>query len=191
MNPIYFATSSDWKYEQAQSYLKQFDIQLERANMELPESRSENVLEIAKEKAEFAFKQLGKPVIVIDGAFQIKGLNDFPKTMVKLAEKYIGARGVLKLLDGESNRGYEWPNALCYKDESTEKLFVGYIRGEIVTELSKDADAANDFGLIQIPTGYSKPFSQMNKEEMKHFMQHVWQPAIFEGFGNWVQESKK
>ena len=184
MKPLYFATSNTWKFQQGQAYLKQFGIDLTQANMELPESRSEDVIEITKEKAAFAYEQLKQPVIVIDGAFHIKALNDFPKTMVKFTEKYLGAKGILKLLEDEANRVYEWPNALCYKDSETEKCFVGYVRGNIATNIPKDT-GSNDFGLIQIPDGYDKPFSQMSKEEVQHFTEHVWQPEIFEKLANW------
>lgn len=186
MKDLYFATSNTWKFQQGQAYLKQFDIDLKQANMELPESRSEDVVEIAREKAAFAYETLKQPVIVIDGAFHIKALNDFPKTMVKFTEKYLGARGILKLLEGEPDRAYEWPNALCYKDNKTEKIFVGYIRGTIATSLPANIKA-NDFGLIQIPEGYDKPFSKMSKEEIQHFAEHAWRPAIFREFGEWAK----
>lgn len=184
MKSLYFATSSSWKFQQGQAYLKQFGIDLKQANMELPESRSEDVVEIAREKAVFAYEQLKQPVIVIDGAFHIKALNDFPKTMVKFNEKYLGARGILKLMEDKINRDYEWPNALCYKDAKTEKIFVGYIRGTIAASLTANVEA-NDFSLIQIPTDYDKPFSEMSKEEVQRFTKHVWQPAIFREFGEW------
>ncbi len=154
--------------------------------MRLPESRSEDVIEIAREKAAFAYRQLKQPVIVIDGAFHIKALDDFPKTMVKFAEKYLGAKGILKLLEDETNRAYEWPNALCYKDAKTEKVFVGYIRGNIAPNLPKNPNA-NGFGLIQIPEGYDRPFSEMGKEELQHFAENVWQSAIFREFGEWLK----
>lgn len=185
MKPLHFATSNTWKFQQGQAYLGQFGIDLKQASIELPESRSEDVIEIAKEKAAFAYEQLQQPVIVIDGAFHVKALDDFPKTMVKFTEKYLGARGILKLLENETNRAYEWPNALCYKDGETEKCFVGYIRGNIAASIPSDI-TSNDFGLIQIPEGFDKPFSQMSKKEMQHFAVHVWQPAIFEEFGKWT-----
>lgn len=43
MKQLHFATSSSWKYKQAQAYFKKFDIELLQANIELPESRSEDV----------------------------------------------------------------------------------------------------------------------------------------------------
>lgn len=188
MEHLHFATSNTWKFQQGQAYLKQFGIDVKQANMELPESRSEDAIEIAREKAAFAYETLKQPVIVIDGAFHIKALDDFPKTMVKFAEKYLGARGILKLLEDETNLAYEWPNALCYKDDKTEKCFVGYIRGNIAPSLPKNAEE-NNFGLIQIPEGYDKPFSKMSKEEVQHFAEHVWRPAIFREFGEWFKKS--
>jgi XTP/dITP diphosphohydrolase len=184
MKVLHFATSNNWKFQQGQAYLKQFGIRLKLANIELPESRSEDVTEIAKEKATFAYEQLGQPVIVIDGAFHIKALNDFPKTMVKFTEKYLGAKGIVKLLEGEADRSYEWPNVLCYKDDKIEKCFIGYIRGNIIKSLPIDTHL-NDFGLIQVPTGYDKTFSEMSTKELQHFTEHVWQPAIFEEFAKW------
>ncbi|HEX8762548.1 MAG TPA: non-canonical purine NTP pyrophosphatase [Candidatus Saccharimonadales bacterium] len=189
MSTLYFATSNAWKFQQGQAYLKQFGIDLKQANIELPESRSEDVAEIAREKAAFAYEQLKRPVIVIDGAFHIRALNDFPKTMVKFTEKYLGARGILKLLEDKTDRAYEWPNALCYKDATTEKFFVGHIRGKITNSIP-DGSKANDFGLIQIPQGYDKPFSEMSKEELRHFTEHVWQAAIFRGFGEWMGKKR-
>lgn len=163
------------------------DIDLRQASLDLPESRSEAVIEIAREKAAFAYEQLKQPVIVIDGAFHIKSLNDFPKTMVKFTEKYLGARGILKLMEGEMDRAYEWPNALCYKDAEVEKCFVGYIRGNIAVTLPRHTEA-NDFGLIQIAEGYTKPFSEMTKAEVQRFADTVWQPSLFREFGEWYQQ---
>jgi non-canonical purine NTP pyrophosphatase (RdgB/HAM1 family) len=179
-----FATSSSWKYRQGQAYLKQYDITVEQADLELPESRSEDVLEIAKEKAAYAYNQLKQPVIVIDGAFHVAALNGFPKTFVKFAEKYVGASGVLKLMEGKKDRSYEWSNVLCYRDARVEKCFVGYIRGVIIDKLDGDAPA-NDFGLIQLPDSYDKTFSNMTRDELHHFEEHTWSPTLFKEFADW------
>ena len=144
-------------------------------------------MEIAQEKANFAYNQLGQPVIVIDGAFHIRALNDFPKTMVKFTEKYLGARGILKLMEGEANRAYQWPNALCYKDGEREKCFVGYIRGIIATTIPDDTKD-NDFGIIQVADGYTKSFSQMTEAEVQYFAETVWQPTLFKEFSEWYEQ---
>lgn len=185
MQILYLATTSSWKYQQAKQYLTQFDIDVRQAKIELPESRSEDVVEIAREKATFAYDKLKQPVIVIDGAFHIKALGGFPKTLVKFSEKYIGARGVLKLIEGEQDRSYEWPNALYYKDAGTEEYFVGRISGTIVSQLPTSAKG-NGFDLIQLPDGYIKTFPEMDAEDLHHFETQVWQPTIFREFVEWM-----
>ncbi len=185
MPPLHFVTTSSWKYKQGKAYLEKFGIQIKHANIELPESRSEDVLEIAKDKADFAYSQVKQPIFVLDGAFHIKALNGFPKTQVKFAEKYIGARGILKLLEGETERDYDWPNVLYYRAENTEKQFIGYIRGTIITEISDGHE--NGFDSIQLPDGYSKTFSQMDADDLKHFEVNVWQPTIFKEFAEWLK----
>lgn len=182
--PLLLSTSNNWKFQQGKTYLEQRGIDLSQANIDLPESRSEDVVEIAREKAEFAYNKLKQPVIVIDGAFHIKALGGFPKTMVKFTEKYLGARGILKLMEDKADRAYEWPNVLYYKDSQTEKYFVGYIKGTIPAIIPEDAEG-NDFGLIQVADGYTKPFSQMTKAEVQHFSDNVWQPALFKEFSEW------
>jgi XTP/dITP diphosphohydrolase len=181
-----FATSSNWKYNQGKSYLHHHGIVLEQVNLELPESRSEDVIEIAKEKSNFAYETLKKPVIVIDGAFHINALNGFPKTFVKFAEKYVGASGILKLMEGIEDRTYVWPNVLYYRDANIEKYFVGYVRGQIINTLPGTTQG-NDFGRIQLPDGYDKTFSEMTSEELRHFEVYVWSPALFKEFGEWYQ----
>lgn len=104
MNSLYFATSNSWKFSQAERYFADKGIVLKQFKLDLPESRSEEVLEIAREKARAAFAKLKKPLFVIDGALHIKALNDFPKTYVKFVDKHLGAEGLLKLLQGEKNR---------------------------------------------------------------------------------------
>lgn len=190
MSPIHFATTSSWKYKQAETYLGQFGINVKQAEIELPESRSEDVLTIAKEKVDYAYEKLKQPVFVIDGAFHIKALNGFPKTLVKFSEKYIGARGVLKLMEGSEDRDYEWPNVLYYRDDKIEKYFIGYIRGTITTNLPP-SPKGNGFDLIQLPTGYTKTFSEMSPDDLKHFENNIWQPAMFKEFSKWRTKAAK
>lgn len=184
--PLTFATSSSWKYQQGEMYLQQYGITCKQAKIELPESRSEDVTEIAREKAIYAYELLKQPVIVIDGAFHITALNGFPKTMVKFSEKYIGASGIMKLMKDAKDRTYKWTNVLCYRDDKTEKWFTGYITGKIVEDLLANSKT-NDFGQIQLPDGYTKTFSEMTSDELHHFEKHVWSPALFEEFARWYR----
>ena len=50
-------------------------------------------------------------------------------------DKYIGTKGILKLLDGEDNRRWEFHNVLYYKDQNIEKWFDGITRGSFAEKV--------------------------------------------------------
>ena len=116
MKTLYFTTSNSWKFNLAKRFFDKRGIILKQYQIEMPESRSEEGEEIAKEKADFAFSKLRKPLFVLDGSFHIRSLNNFPKSYVKFTDKYIGAEGILKLMQGQRDRYWEFINVLCYKE---------------------------------------------------------------------------
>jgi len=67
----------------------------------LPEPRSDDLREIAKEKVLFAYKKIRKPCIVLDFGFYIHSLNGFPKAFVNFVLETIGIEDILKLVDGK------------------------------------------------------------------------------------------
>lgn len=190
MKNLYFATSNKWKFNQAYEYFKNRGINLEYFEVELPESRSEDVIEIARGKARFAYGKLRKPLIVIDAGFFIKALNGFPATYVKFAEKYLGSEGILKLMEGKSNRDWEFPNVVYFKDQRREKFFIGYIRGIISTTISKGHSDFGKFNDIQIPNGFNKTFTEMSSQELRDFDNNIWKPTVFDKFIKWHSSFK-
>lgn len=191
MKKLFFATSNKWKFGQADVYFRKKGLDIQQLDIKLPESRSEEVLEVAKEKLDFAFQKIKSPVFVIDAAFHIKGLRDFPKTYVKFVEKYIGAEGVIELLKGKKNRRWEFPNVLYYKDSLQEKYFIGLIKGRVVQKLSHSCEGkVRDFDRIQIPDGYTKTFAEMSENELRRFDKKVWQPTVFDNFIDWYKKNK-
>ena len=192
MNNLYFATSNLWKFNHANQHFGLSGLNIEQLNIELPESRSEDVEQIAIEKAEFAFSQIKKPVFVIDAAFYINGLNGFPKTYVKYAEKYIGANGIIKLLKGNKDRTWEVDNVICFKDKETIKIFHGKIKGVVSPKLKKDnLEKVREVDRIFIPDNYKKTYSEFTSEEQKEYDNKVWKPQVFNEFINWYKDNIK
>lgn len=192
MNNLCFATSNLWKFNHANQHFDLNGLKIEQLNIELPESRSEDVEQIAIEKAEFAFSQIKKPVFVIDAAFYINGLNGFPKTYVKYAEKYIGANGIIKLLKGNKDRTWEVDNVICFKDKETIKIFHGKIKGVVSHNLKIDnLNKVREVDRIFIPDNYKKTYSEFTSEEQKEYDDKVWKPQVFNEFIAWYKNSRK
>lgn len=191
MNVIGFATSNNWKYQHAKEYFKTKGIQVDQLAIELPESRSEDVDIIATEKAQFAFQKFSQPLFVIDAAFYIKGLNDFPRTYVKFTEKYIGAAGILKLLENQSNRNWEVHNVICYVNNHQQKLFHGVLKGRVALNLRQDnPQKVREVDRIFIPEGYTKTYSEFTKKEQDDYDNHAWKPQVFNEFMSWLKTQK-
>lgn len=192
MQPLYFATGNKWKFLRAKDYFAQKSITLQQFTIELPESRNEDVCKIAKEKAGLAFSKLKQPLFVLDGALHIKALNDFPKTYVKFIDKYLGAEGLLKLLQGKKDRRWEFVNLIYYKDTEIEKSFPGILRGTVVKKLvDSQNNYVRDFDRILLPEGHKKTCGGMTPKEVEEFDSLVWLPTVFDAFISWLKRKKQ
>ena len=179
MKTLYFATSNSWKFNLAKRFFDNSGIDLKQFEIDLPESRIEEGEEIAKEKAKFAFAKLNKPLFVLDGSLHIKALNNFPKSYVKFADKYIGAEGILKLMSGKSDRYWEFLNVLCFQKDDEQKIIVGLQKGQVAEKLEHDKKGFNrDFDKVLIPDGYDKTFAEFTVQEIKDYDDRVW-PNVF------------
>ncbi|OGM14987.1 hypothetical protein A3A76_05460 [Candidatus Woesebacteria bacterium RIFCSPLOWO2_01_FULL_39_23] len=188
MKSVYFATSNSWKFNLAKRFFEKQGIALKQFDIDVPESRSEEGEIIAKEKANFAFAKLRKPLFVLDGSFQVRTLNNFPKTFIKMFDKYIGAEGLLKLVQDKVDRYWELLNILCYKDNKNEKVFIGVQKGQVVKKLTHNKKGLiRDFDRVLVPDGYDKTFAEFKDEEIKEYDNNVW-PEVFDKFIDWYKQ---
>ena len=100
--------------------------------LDIPELRSDDVREIAREKARYAYDHLQMPLIVDDTAFSIDALNGFPGPYAAYVLRSIGNTGILKLMDGVTDRNARFTTAIAFADETGIEVFTGTIDGRII-----------------------------------------------------------
>jgi XTP/dITP diphosphohydrolase len=100
--------------------------------LDIPEYRSDDVNEIAREKARYAYEHLSTPLIVDDTAFCIDALNGFPGPYAAYVLAAIGNAGILKLMDGVIDRNAHFTTAIAYADEAGIRVFPGTLHGQII-----------------------------------------------------------
>ncbi len=105
---------------------------VEHILMEIPEYRHADVGEIARQKAEYAFRILNRPLMVDDTAFSIRALRGFPGPYAAYVLDTIGNQGILKLMDGVSDRGAWFETAIACATGEGILVFRGKIEGTIV-----------------------------------------------------------
>lgn len=100
--------------------------------LECPEQRDDDVGEIARKKAEFAWKEVKEPLIVDDTAFCIRALNGFPGPYAAYVLNTLGNSGIQKLLEGVPDRAAYFETAVAYADQAGIRVFRGRIDGRVV-----------------------------------------------------------
>lgn len=109
------------------------ELEIEHISLEIPEYRHDDVREIARRKAEYAFGIVGRPLIVDDTSFSIEALNGFPGPYAAYVLGTLGCPGILKLMDGVRNRRASFETAIALATGTGTQVFPGTIEGSIVS----------------------------------------------------------
>jgi XTP/dITP diphosphohydrolase len=189
MKQIYFATKNRGKVNSVRNALSRYGIEIVQIPLDMPEPRSDDLQEIAREKVLFAYEQIQKPCIALDAGFYIDSLNGFPKTFVNLALETIGIDGILKLVEGKP-KTCEFRNCLAYMDENLSEPV--YFESRVSGELSENPRgviedyAWSELFLIFIPEGTNKTLAEMTFDEYQAWRAQRYQDSFATKFAQWI-----
>lgn len=160
---ILFATQNMHKVEELRAVLGLCGYSVEPVDIPKVEIQSSSLETIAAYAAIIAYNHLGKPVVVEDAGLFIDALKGFPGPYSSYVHKTIGVQGILRLLEGVSERTAYFKSVIAYAGPWGVKLFTGIVRGRIAEE----ARGNQGFGFdpIFVPEGSSKTFAEMSIEE--------------------------
>ena len=136
-------------------------LEVTHISLDIPEHRSDDVGEIAKGKAQYAYEHLHTPLIVDDTGFSIDALNGFPGPYAAYILHTIGNTGILKLMDCVKNRGAHFTTAIAFADESDIHVFTGTIHGKVISTPRGN----NGFGYDPIVDINGRTLAEMSLEE--------------------------
>lgn len=160
MKTLYFATSNDNKFKE----IKELIPNIKQLKVELREMKTDDIKELAAEKAKEAFQVVKKPVFVEDTGIFINALNGFPGTNTGWVYKKLdGFNGVMKLMEGIEDRSATFVTVVSYFDGKKSKVFVGEKRGEI----SAAAQGSDGWGYdpVFMPEGMGRTYAELGMEE--------------------------
>lgn len=187
MQEIIFVTHNKGKIAAAQKTLK--NVKLSIFEYELDEPRSDDIEYISKMKVMEAYELVKKPCISLDCGFWIDALNGFPKAFVNFALETIGLDGIIRLMEGKTNRNCRFTECLSYYDGKELFQFAGKHEGLIAPAiLGLDTDEKwSDLWYIYIPKGYEKTLAQMTQEERENRVLYDSVDSM-EVFAKWCEE---
>ena len=176
---LFFASSNIHKFNEAKKILNEFGINLGFFKCDLEEIQSNSLKEIAKHKAEQAFKKCKKPIIVEDDGIFIDSLNGFPGPYSSYVFKTIGNKGILKLL--KQNRKAKFISVITFYDRKNFESFESKVNGTISKEI---IGVGWGYDPIFIPCNSKKTFAQLkNKNEISHRFKSL------KKFSNWYLDN--
>jgi len=107
-------------------------LKVTHVSLDIPELRSEDVTEISRQKAHYAFDHLRSPLIVDDTVFCIDVVKGFPGPYAAYVLHTIGTTGILKIMKDVEDRNAHFTTAIAFADSDGIRVFTGTINGRIV-----------------------------------------------------------
>lgn len=164
---ITFVTSNKTKLLHAQEALKYLGTEVVNEKLTIIEPREEEPEKVAREKAIQAFGQIHKPLMVEDAGIFINALNGFPKTFIHFAEETVGMVGILKLMEGITDRSAEFRQSLAYIEPGMDlPMIFSYVDGgyRIADKIWEPKYESGEFDRILIPPGENQPLCMFDKD---------------------------
>jgi XTP/dITP diphosphohydrolase len=165
---IYYITGNQSKFREAKEIMKDVDIVLEQKDLLVNEVKSLDHEKVVLVKAREAFEKLQKPLIIDDVGIYFEEYNKFPGTFTKFLFEAVGFDGIERLLSGKNKNAY-FRILLCYKDDKSEELFEGILKGRIVENTKELRNKDWQYDNVFIPEGFEISLSEIPLEERAKF----------------------
>ena len=174
---IIFVTTNDDKWQVAVCVLREYPIELKRAQIETPEIQSMEVEQIAGYSSEYAANRLRKPVIVTDVGYFVSALNGFPGPFQKYVNGWLTPDDFINLMKPYEDRSVKVKECLAFCEPGGEPVcFTSTLNATIARE---PAGKGRTLDQIMILEGFERPQGTYGIEELrKHWAEklvHFWQ----------------
>ena len=184
LSELFFASSNENKFQEAERILTNLGVKVNFSKTTLEEIQSNNLNDIAGQKAINAYNLIQKPVIIEDDGLFIDSLNGFPGPYSSYVYDTIGNKGIMNLLENSEFRDAKFVSIIAYLGGSDGvKLFESSIPGKISSVIEKGGWG---YDPIFIPDGESKTYANVSdKDKFSHRA-----PALTK-FSNWFLDKQK
>ncbi len=190
MREIIFVTHNRGKAKSAEKYFQ--NIKFSTYDFELDEPRSDDIKEIVTAKVNQAYSIVKKPCIALDTGFFIDELNGFPRAFVNFTLETIGVNGILKLMEGKTNRKCRFEECLAYHDGKNIHYFYGKHLGNLSTELQgiDREEKWSDLWYVFKPKNFDITLAQMDAKQREERRNKDFSVEALNEFANWYMKNE-
>jgi XTP/dITP diphosphohydrolase len=178
-------TRNPHKFQEAAAILGKFGIKAINIKLKTPEVQAESLEEVAINRALYALGKVAAPFAVEDAGLFIRALGGFPGPISSSVFSKLGCEGVLKLMEGVTDRRAYFKSVVAFVDwNGRMRLFKGVVRGKIAAE--SRGRGGFGFDLIFVPEGSELTFAE--KEDAKILISH--RARAFQHLVKYILESR-
>lgn len=186
MNKKLTYVTGNWaKIASAKQALEPLGYVVDNIKLDTPELQAEDVNEVAAYSAKWASEKLNCPVLKNDSGLFVKALKGFPGVYTHYVQDTLGEDGLLKLMEGITDREAYFKETIAYCEPGGEPIiFEGITKGNIALEKSGTYGWSWDF--IFIPDGEEKTLGNFPDEERWNF----WSLDSYKKLVDYLEENK-
>lgn len=160
MKPFVLVTGNRGKIAEARLTL---GTDLEAVEVDLPEIQSLDYMEVVRDKADEAWRRLGRPLVVEEAGLDLAALNGFPGPLVKWMLQAVGAEGMARTAHAMGDSRASARCFLLYRDGDREVIAEGRTEGALVLP----PRGTHGFGWdpVFLPDGSALTFAELSGSE--------------------------
>jgi XTP/dITP diphosphohydrolase len=160
---IGFVTSNQGKLHEATTALAPLGYVVVGSDLKPVEIQADTLEEISRAKCDVLVGRLPAPFFVDDGGLFVHALKDFPGVFSAHALQTIGAKGILKLMEGVEDRRAHFACVVSYHDGRETRSFSGRCDGTL-SRAPRSAGHGFGFDPIFVPQGHDQTFGELSAE---------------------------
>lgn len=170
---INFVTTNAGKLKEVQQYIQQHrsEIEIVQASIDLEEIQSREQQEVAMRKAQQAFAQLQKPVLIDDSGVYFDRYDKFPGTLTKFVYQGIGLEGLRRLYT-PGDRAHMKTIFVYYAGEHDWYMATDTTYGTLVTPQEYLDFVSLPYNRFFIPDGADCTYAELDRQGRKQEFNH-------------------
>ena len=132
MHTVTLVSSNTYKLQSANLICEPLGVTFEPVSLHIPEIQAADGSEIVKDKAQKAFNELRKPILVNDDTWSFPGLGGFPGPYMADINKWLSVDDFGRLFAGLQDRRVFLIQHAVYQDQTGQHIFRTQIEGLIL-----------------------------------------------------------
>ncbi len=181
---VVYVTGNKSKVATAQHYLSKKGITVAQERVSIDEIQSENIEEVALDKAKKAYKILQKPLLVNDAGWIIPALNGFPGPFMKYINDWFTAEDFLNLMKDKEDDTVILRDIYVFYDGNDSKTFSYNHKGKFLKEI-KGEGRASDMVISLSESGESVAEEMMKTKDTENYN------PFWDDFSKWLNDKQK